>query len=262
MRKIVALLVAVAGLAVAASPASAAGFKGVVVAKDAGRSAVAVASANGAIHTFRSAKAPGLRVGQVVAASGSKLADGTYRAATLRVVGQARTTRLRATVIRNQKAQRRLLVSGGSTTFVLRSRAAARALASRGEDGPKPGDEITAKVDLSTGTPTTTTVTTVGHLGTLELEGIVTKLDAGSIELIVAKSGFVTIALPAGFTLPPGLAVFDAVSIKVAVSTTGALTLVSVENDENDDHGDRADDDDDDDSGDVDEDDGDDESDD
>lgn len=251
LRKILALLVAVVGLAVAASPASAASFKGVIVAKDASRSAVAVASTNGAIHTFRSAKAPGLRVGQVVSASGSKLGDGTYRAATLRVTGHAKTTRIRATVVRNQKAQRRLLVSGGSTTFVVRTRASVRALASRAEDGPKPGDEITAKVDVSTGTPLSTTVTTVGHLGTLELEGIVTKLDAGSIELIVAKSGFVTIALPAGFTLPAGLAVFDAVSIEVAVSTTGALTLVSVENDENDDHGDRGDDHEDDEHGDV-----------
>ena len=81
-----------------------------------------------------------------------------------------------------------------------------------------------------------------------------TKLDAGSIELVVAKSGFVTIALPAGFTLPAGLAIFDLVSLKVAVSTTGALTLVSVaahenegddehadENDDDDEHGDESD---------------------
>lgn len=241
LRRTLVVLVTLAGLAVAASPASAASFKGVIVAKDAPRSAVAVASANGTIHTFRSAKARGLRVGQVVSASGTKLGDGTYRAATLRVTGHAKTARIRATVVRNQKAQRRFLVSGGQTTFALRSRTSARALASRSDEGPKPGDVIAAKVDVSTGAPLATTVTTVGHLGTLEFEGIVTKLDAGSIELLVAKAGFVTIALPAGFTLPVGLAVFDAVSLKVEVSPTGALTLVSVENDENDDHGDRDD---------------------
>lgn len=246
LRRTIAVLVALAALAVAASPASAAGFKGVIVAKDAPRSAVAVASATGTIHTYRSAKAAGLRVGQVVSASGTRIGDGTYRAATLRVTGRATTARIRATVVRYQKAQRRYLVSGGSTTFALGSRTSSRALASRAEDTPKPGDQITAKVDVSTGAPQATAVTTVGHLGTLEFEGIVTKLDAGSIELVVAKAGFVTIALPAGFALPAGLAVFDAVSLKVSVSTTGALTLVSVENDENDDHGDHEDDGDDD----------------
>ena len=253
LRKTIALLVTIAGLAVAASPASAAGFKGVVVAKDSSRSAVAVASANGAIHTFRSAKAQGLRVGQSVSASGSRLGDGTYRTATLRVTGQAKTTRVRGTVVRYQKAQRRLLVAGGSMTFALQNRASARALASRADDTPKPGDQIVATVNVSTGTPLATTVTTLGHLGTLEVDGIVTKLDTGSIQLLVAKAGYVTIALPAGFVLPAGLAVFDEVSLKVDVSTTGALTLVSVEaqeNDQEDDQNDEEDDHDDDDSGD------------
>lgn len=235
LRKILVLLVAIVGLTVAASPASAAGFKGVIVAKDSSRSAVAVASANGAIHTFRSAKAPGLRVGQRVSASGSRLGDGTYRAATLRVTGQAKTTRIRGAVVLYQRAQQRLLVAGGSSTFAVRTRTSARALASRGDHTPKPGDQIVATVNVSSGTPQATTITTLGHLGTLEVEGIVTKLGAGSIELLVAKSGYVTIALPAGLTLPVGLAVFDAVSLKVAVSTTGVLTLVSVEAEE---HGD------------------------
>ena len=234
LRKSLVLLATLAGLAVAASPASAAGFKGVIVAKDPSRSSVAIASANGAIHTFRSAKAPGLRVGQRVSASGSRLGDGTYRAATLRVTGRAKTTKLRATVVRYQRAQRRFIVAGGSSTFALHNRSSVRALASRSDETPKSGDQIVATVNVSTGTPQATTLTTVGHLGTLELEGIVTKLDAGSIELIVAKSGFVTIAIPAGFTLPVGLAIFDAVSFKVDVSTSGALTLVSVESQEND----------------------------
>ena len=246
LSKTLASLVAIIGLAIAASPASAAGFKGVIVAKDPSRSAVAVASANGAIHTVRSAKAPALRVGQRLAASGSRLGDGTYRAATLRVTGRAKTTRLRGTVVRYERAQQRLIVAAGSMTFALRSHASARALASRANRTPRAGDQIVAIVNVSTGTPLATTVTTVGHLGTLEVEGIVTKLDAGSIELVVAKSGFVTIALPAGFTLPAGLAIFDLVSLKVAVSTTGVLTLVSVAAHENDGDDEHADDDEDD----------------
>ena len=71
-------------------------------------------------------------------------------------------------------------------------------------------------------------MSTLGRLGVLEVEGILTKIDAGSIELIVAKTGFVTLALPAGFVLPAGLAQFDAVKVHVAVGTDGKLTLLSL----------------------------------
>ena len=66
----------------------------------------------------------------------------------------------------------------------------------------------------------------------LEVEGILTKIDAGSIELIVAKTGFVTLALPAGFVLPARLAQFDAVRAHVAVGTDGKLTLLSLRSDD------------------------------
>ena len=59
-----------------------------------------------------------------------------------------------------------------------------------------------------------------------------TKIEAGSIELIVAKTGFVTLALPAGFVLPAGLAQFDAVKAHVAVGTDGKLTLLSIRSDD------------------------------
>ncbi len=72
----------------------------------------------------------------------------------------------------------------------------------------------------------------------LEVEGILTKIEAGSIELIVAKTGFVTLALPAGFVLPAGLAQFDAVKAHVAVGTDGKLTLLSIRSDDDNDRDD------------------------
>lgn len=232
MKRILVLLTVVAGLLAAATPASAATvWKGVVVAKDNGRSAVVTASANGHVRTARSPKARGLRIGQRIAVTGTKLADGTFRASALRVTGRAKTARVKAVVVRYQLAQRRLLVSAGGSTFAL-PRRSQRALASTSAETPVPGDQVVATVSVATGTPVATAVTTVGHLGTLEVEGIVTKLDAGSLELLVAKAGYVTFAIPAGFTLPAGVKVFDEAKLIVAVGADGKLTLIAIQGDE------------------------------
>ena len=232
MKRILVLLAVAAGLLAAATPASAAAWKGTVVAKDNGRSAVVTASANGVVRTARSPKARSLRIGQRIEASGRQLADGTFRARTLRVTGRAKSARVKAVVVRYQRAGNRLLVSAGGSTFALPRRTSQRALASVSAETPAAGDKIVAMVNVATGTPLATSVTTVGHLRTLEVEGIVTKLGAGSLELIVAKAGFVTFTVPAGFTLPAGLKVFDEVKLIVAVAADGKLTLIAIQGDE------------------------------
>jgi len=235
MKRILILFALAAGLLAAAAPASAAtAWKGVVVAKDNGRSAVVTASANGLVRTARSPKARSLRIGQRVTVSGTKLADGTFKATTLRVTGRAKSARVKAVVVRYQRADKRLLVSAGGSTFALPRRQIQRALASTSASAetPAPGDQIVATVSVATGTPLATSVTTVGHLGTLEVEGIVTKIEGGNLELVVAKAGFVTFALPAGFTLPAGVKVFDEVKLIVAVATDGKLTLIAIQGDE------------------------------
>jgi hypothetical protein len=190
------------------------------------------ASAGGVVRTTRSPKAHTLRIGQRLDVRGTALADGTFEAATVKVNGRAKTAKVKAVVVRWQKAQKQLLVSAGGSTFVL-SRKATRTLSSSAEHAPRAGDQITATIDLTTATPSATSVSTLGRLGVLEVEGILTKLDAGSIELIVAKAGFVTLSLPAGFVLPAGLAQFDAVRAHVAVGTDGKLTLLSLRSDDN-----------------------------
>lgn len=238
MRRMLVLLAAAAGLAVAASPASAAAWKGVVIAKDTGRNAVVTASAGGVVRTARSPKARSLRIGQRLAVSGTNLADGTYKAVSIRITGRAKSARVKAVVVRYQRAQKRLLVSAGGSTFALPRRKGARALASASEEVPKPGDQIVATVSVASGTLQATNVSTVGHLGTLEVEGILTKIDVGSVELVVAKAGFVTIALSAGFALPAGLKAFDEVKLIVAVGTDGKLTAIAIQGDEAEDRDD------------------------
>ena len=145
-----AALLAVPAQAPAATPGTA--WKGVVVAKDVARGTVAIASATGSVRTVRLANSRAIRIGQRLSLRGVALADGTVKASSLAVAGRARTTRLKAVVVRNQRAQKRLLVSAGGSTFALRNGRAARALASAADSGPRPGDRIDATVSVVGGT--------------------------------------------------------------------------------------------------------------
>lgn len=247
MKRILVLFTLAAGLLAAAAPASAAtAWNGVVVAKDTQRGTVVTASANGAVRTARSSKAASLKIGQRLAVTGTRLADGTFKAVSIKAAGRAKTARVKAVVVRWQKAQRRLIVSAGGSTFALGRSTKGRTLSSTAETAPpQPGDQIAATVNVAAGTAQATAVATVGHIGTIEVEGILTKINAGSsVELIVAKAGYVTFTLPAGFVLPTGLAVFDEVHARVSVGVDGKLTLLALEGDVDVDANDDEDDDD------------------
>lgn len=242
MKRTLVLLTLAAALLAAPSLASAApatAWKGVVVAKDVKRGTVVTASANGTVRTARSAKARTLKIGQRLDVRGVALADGTFNALAVKIAGRAKTTRMKAVVVRNQRAQKRLLVSAGGSTFALSRGKAARTLAAVSQAGLQPGDQINATVNVVAGAAQATSVSTVGRLGVLEIEGILTKVAADSIELIVAKTGFVTLALPAGFTLPAGIQAFDEVKVHVAVGTDGKLSLLAIQNDDARDRDDR-----------------------
>ncbi len=71
-----------------------------------------------------------------------------------------------------------------------------------------------------------------GRATTVRIKGILTKVATNSIELVVAKSGFVTLALPAGFTLPAGIRVFDEVRLLAVVATDGRLTVLAIRDDD------------------------------
>jgi hypothetical protein len=235
MKRLTLVLALVAALAAVgqASAAPATAWKGVVVAKDVKRGTVVTTSADGTARTVRSAKARTLTLGRRLDVRATRLADGTFKVVTLKATGRVKTTRLKAVVVRNQRAQHRLLVSAGGSTFVLGRKASARTLASV-SSGLQAGDRIQASVTVTPGAVQATSVTSLGRLGLLEIEGILTKVAADSIELVVAKAGFVTVAVPAGFTFPAGVAVFDEVEVHVAVGTDGKLTVVSVEDEDAD----------------------------
>ena len=216
MKRMLVLLFAVISLLVAAGPASAAtAWKGVVVAKDAKRGTVVTASAGGVVRTSCAERSDA----QARAAAGCpwhRPRRRHVRGRDRQGNGRAKTARVQAAVVRWQQAQKRLLVSAGGSTFAL-SRKATRTLSSSSGARTAAGDQIAATVTFDHRHP-------VGDIGVdarpprrARGRGILTKIDAGSIELVVAKTGFVTLALPAGFVLPAGLAQFDAVRAHVAV---------------------------------------------
>lgn len=242
------LLPLVALLVAGSAPAGAgtASWQGVVVSKDPARKAVATASAGGTVRTLRApARFASLRVGQRLDVNARALADGTYASTSLRVRGRAAHARLRAVVVQYQRRAQRYIVSAGRSTFALRL-ARGRLLAAA-EDVPatQPGTQITATVDVTGATPTTQQVTTVGRVGTLRIEGIVVEAGAGTLKLVVAKAGFVTVSVPSGLDVS-SIKQFDPVTLQVAVGTDGSFTLLSARTDRSGtsgrgDHGNRGD---------------------
>ena len=77
-------------------------------------------------------------------------------------------------------------------------------------------------------------VKTLGHAGTLELEGIFLGISGDQLRLAVEHRGEVFVTVPAGLRLPdlrPG----DEIELIVTVGAAGAFTLVSVQRDDEDD---------------------------
>jgi hypothetical protein len=207
----------------AAAPRSTS-WTGVVVAKDSARKAIVTASAQGTVRTLRVTRFAGFSVGQRLSVRAGKLRDGTFRSHVAKVSGRAVRTKLRGTIVRHQPALRRYLVSAGGSVLAVRS-AAARRTASVSARGPRAGDRVLMSLTLTGGTPTATSVQTLGHDATFELEGIFLGLTPdGSIRLAVAERGEVIVAVPAG-TTPPAAQPGDELEIDVTVDAAGGFTL-------------------------------------
>jgi len=226
--KRIALLALVAAAALLPAAAEAATtWNGVVVTTDAHRGTAVTASAGGLVRTVRlQLGAPRLRVGSRVIVSALPLADGTFASRSVRVTGRAASARVRGVVVSYQRKLARTLVSAGGSVFAFRT-GASRTTAAVSE--PKPGDKIVADVSIKDGgSLVAASISTVGHAGMVELEGIFTKLDGARLELAAVERGLVSVAVPAGVTLPalkPG----DEIKAIAQIGADGSFTLVSLD---------------------------------
>jgi hypothetical protein len=198
-------------------------WKGVIVGKDPARTAVITASAGGVVRTLRGAAAARmLAIGQAIRVRAQRLRDGTFRAQRVTLAGRAATAQLRGVLVQYRAG--RYLVSAGGSVLAVRG-PTVRKTAAASVAGARPGDKVVMKVSLTRGTLTATSVQTVGHTGSVELEGIFLGPTGGQLRLAVAHRGEVLITVPAGLTLPllsPG----DELELVVTVGTTGTFTLV------------------------------------
>jgi hypothetical protein len=244
--KRVFLLAAVAIAALAfALPATAGttAFRGVVIAKKAGRHAFVTASKNGVVRTIRARRAlKRIRVGQRVAVRGAALPDGTFAASGVKLLGKARRAHFRATVVAKRGA--RLFVSAGGSVFALRVKSGHKTGASEGSGDLKPGDEIDCGAGVMGGKLETRDddVTKVGHSDQLVLEGIyLATADDGTIELAVVHKGRVFVKVP-DEVMVPDFKAGDEIALVVTVDADGNFTLVKAENESaGDDDGDGVD---------------------
>jgi hypothetical protein len=225
------LLPLAALVAVLALPATASAFRGVALAKDSARHSVIVAAKGGLVRTVR---APGrlgsVKPGHRVVYAGRRLSDGTFRAVSLHASGSVRHAVIRGIVVRNQPRLHRLLISAGGSVFAVR--APSRGFASKG--GLRAGDRVEVRVNISRSGLGAGSITSLGHSGSLQLEGIFLGIADSKLRLAVEHRGEVFVAVPAGFQLPqlqPG----DEIELIVDVAADGAFTLVSVQSDDEDD---------------------------
>jgi hypothetical protein len=227
MSKLIALAAVVGAVLLpgAAHAATAPKISGVVVSKETARHTLIVASPHGKVttvrvtaHDFRS-----MSRGSRVAATGTKLADGSLHATLVKRSGATKHARIRVTVLKvNGK---NLLVAGGGSAFTVHLTRATRVHGAARSD-VESGDKIETEVELSHGDLVGDDVQTVGDATLIDFSGKVTALDAASLTL--ADDGASTvIAIPDGVTLPPLVQVGSEVEVIASVSGT-TLTLVEI----------------------------------
>jgi hypothetical protein len=214
------LSLAVAAAVALPAAAHATTVTGVVVAKDAKRGTLVVATRTGAARTVH-ARLSAARFGDRVRVGGTKLPDGTVRAGTLRVISHARKATVQGVVVR-RSSNRTLVATGGSVIAIGRS-VTKRAFAS---GGLQAGSIARFGLAIKGGGVRETSAKALGTTTTVEVEGQVATVSP----LVVNVEGLpISIVVPDPTLLPVTLAVGDEVEVSLTVDANNVFTLVSVD---------------------------------
>jgi hypothetical protein len=225
VRKTLVLVAALVVATVLPTAASAAVWRGVVVAEDGARHTLATASTGGVVRTVRTAALARVAVGDRVAIRARRLADGTYRASRVTRAGRATRATLRATVVARQARLGRTVVSAGGSVFAIASRA------SRAPAALAAGDVIAARVAVSTRGLRALGVREVGRTDVIKLEGIFLDFEGSVLRLAVVKKGLVVVQIPDEMEVPD-LEAGDVIQLVVSLDDEGRFVLVSVRGDD------------------------------
>jgi hypothetical protein len=222
-RLILLLAVSAALLAPAGALAS-----GVVLKVQQGSQLVAVTRSPTRVVLVHTSAAARLHVGQRVALTARTLRNGTLSAATVRVVGRARTVRFRGLLL--AKSRTNLVVSAGGAVISIHR--GSRTTASARDGGPPTGslvavqatvgadDELDAE-DVSVVTATAPGGSIEGHL----------TLGTGTVT-VGAEHMTLVLKVPTGFNLT-GFANGDEVLASFSQQADGSLVLTRLSGDEN-----------------------------
>lgn len=212
----------------AGSGAQAADWKATVIAKDAQRGRVVTAGAGGEVRTLVTSKrvAGRTKLGQRVRVRAQRGADGTYEARRLRVSGKARRTQVRGAVV-DRRADRFLLSAGGSV-FAVKAGAQRKRVARASAAGFDTGDVVVTDVRINGDRLDAQRTRDVGDVTVVELEGLLTGIEDGVLDLAVEKRGLVKVAVPADMALvaPP---VGEEIELLASIGADGAFTLVALD---------------------------------
>ncbi len=219
-RLILSFAVMAAAVIPAAAHAAGSTFTGVVVAKEAKRGTLVVATQSGAARTVH-ARLAAVRLGDRIRVGGAKLSDGTVSASSLRVLGHVRSAMVQGVVIRRLAS--RTLVSTGGSVIAIGRRSATRSFASR---GLAPGSIARFGVAIGKGGVRETSAKALGTTTTVEVEGQVVTVSP----LVVNVEGLpISITVSDPTLLPATLAIGDEVELSVSVDANNVFTLVSVD---------------------------------
>ena len=227
MKKVLVVVVALAGLMVLPATAGAASWKGTVVSKDSARKAVVIVSPKGVARTVRVARVGKFRIGQRVAVRARALADGTFAAKRVRVLGRTGKARVRGVVVRSERS--RVLISAGGSVFAVKS-TGARKLSAKRHKGLAPGDRVLAHVRLKHGKLVAKWFRETGYADLVEIEGIYLSTNDGVLELAVVHRGRVEVKVPDDLSLPE-VAPGDEIEILARVANDGMFSLVALRHD-------------------------------
>jgi hypothetical protein len=235
MLKLTVAAVAVVAALIAPALAHAGTVRGTVVAKQANRHVLVVATRHRDVESarvsLRQLRMTGL--GARIVMTGKRLADGTLHVARMRRLGQSKQARFSAVVIKAKA--RRLLLAGGGSAFSIHLSRGTRLLAS--STSVHSGQKINADVQFANGQTVGRDVQEAGDAALIDFSGEVTAIDPSSIT--ISSDGISTVVqLPSGVVLPPTVQVGSQVEVVAAISgSTLTLTTIKLDDESSQDNG-------------------------
>ena len=243
-RSLVIGVLAAVTAALAASPASAATFRGTVIHKNRSAHKFVLATSSGRLVVVRSTKAT--RVGRIVRVSAVR-SSGTWRARSVLSLGSRRHARLRGTVTYTSRSRKAFTISTkGASVLVHQRRVRGRSARAASDTMPAAGEQVAVDSTIDDNDDLEADdVKSEGQDGDgMEIEGKVLSVDQAKRQISVSaddddESGdAVTVNVPESFDFSQ-FKVGNEVELKVTKGTDGSYTLTKAESDdENDDNGD------------------------